>query len=418
MGLSNESRERIARLQAAAAELKATFVDKDLVVDLIAMALITREHLLLLGPPGTAKSAIIKRMSALVEATYFEYLLTRFSEPSELFGPVDLQELQKGNYTVRTIGMAPDAEIVFLDEIFKANSAILNALLSLINERVFYNGNVRQAVPLVSVLGASNDLPTDSSLNALFDRFLLRVQTDPVPDERVEDLLESGWALEVDAIRASSQGQNVFVPGGDGKSGKGKGSGTSAKAGTAARHGLTIPDILGLHAELARIDLRPVLREYHQVIREIRAEGIPFSDRRSIKSLKLIAASALLRGDGAARPRDLWPLVHTWSRPEQLGRLQEIVLPRVEADGGAALSVDRPLEDVSQDLDLLDGEAGGLRGEPAWLAHLRALGNVRRELLGSEAEAQRRADLLRRCEQLVERALQRMGSLDHPSASA
>ncbi len=411
MGLSPQNRERIARLQAAAAELKATFVDKDLVVDLIALALLTREHLLLLGPPGTAKSAIIKRMSGLVDASYFEYLLTRFSEPSELFGPVDLQALQQGNYTVRTVGMAPESEIVFLDEIFKANSAILNALLSLVNERVFYNGNVRQPAPLVSVMGASNDLPTDSSLNALFDRFLLRVQTDSVPDEKVEDLLESGWSLEVDAIRASSMGENVFVPEGDGKAGRGKGSGRSAKEGTAARHRLTIPDILGLHGELAHIDLRPVLREYHQVIREIRAEGIPFSDRRSIKSLKLIAASALLRGDTSARARDLWPLVHTWSRPEQLGRLQEIVLPRVEADGGAALSVDRPLSEVRADLDLLGGEAASLRGEPAFLAHLRALGNLRRELLGTEDGSGERESLLTRCEEMVEGALSRMATL-------
>ncbi|MCK6526329.1 AAA family ATPase [Myxococcota bacterium] len=408
MGLSPESRDRVARLQAIGAELKSTYVDKDLVVDLMALALITREHLLLLGPPGTAKSALIKRMSTLLDARYYEYLLTRFSEPSELFGPVDLAALQDGRYSVKTAGMAPEAEIVFLDEIFKANSAILNALLSLINERVFYNGNVRQEVPLVSVMGASNDLPTDTSLGALFDRFLLRVQTESVPDEKVEDLLESGWSLEVEGIRRASGTDASPAP-----KGRSKASARSAApaASPSARRGLSVADLLGLHGELGHIDLRPVLREYHQVIREVRAEGIPFSDRRSIKSLKLIAASAMLRGDASARARDLWPLVHTWSRPEQLGRLQEIVLPRVEADGGAALTVDRPLDEVVTDLGLLEAEAGALRGEASFLAHLRSLGNLRRELLGGQGDRARRDELLARCDRMVEATLARMGTV-------
>ena len=148
-----------ARFQQAAQLLDRSFLDKQEIIRLMIISVIAGEHMVLVGPPGTAKSALIRLFARLVDARYFEYLLTRFTEPNELFGPVDMKAFREGEYRRRVEGMLPQAEVVFMDEIFKANSAILNSLLTLLNERRYANGaNVLQC-PLLSVFGAFLNLP-------------------------------------------------------------------------------------------------------------------------------------------------------------------------------------------------------------------------------------------------------------------
>src|SRR4029079_16717206 len=129
------------RFQEAARILASAFLDKQEIIRLLLVSAIAGEHMIIVGPPGTAKSAIIRMFAQLVDARYFEYLLTRFTEPNEIFGPVDIKQFREGKYTRRTDNMLPEAEIVFLDEIFKSNSAILNSLLGVLNERRFANGS-------------------------------------------------------------------------------------------------------------------------------------------------------------------------------------------------------------------------------------------------------------------------------------
>lgn len=158
--------------------LKAAFVGRDEVIDLIALVVVSGEHLFLFGAPGTAKSLFVRRFSQSVRGRYFEYLLTRFSEPNELFGPVDLVRLREGVVATVIKGMLPEAEFAFLDELFNANSAILNNLLTVLNERIFRRGAETHTLPLLSVCAASNQLPEDEALKALFDRFLLRCRVE------------------------------------------------------------------------------------------------------------------------------------------------------------------------------------------------------------------------------------------------
>jgi MoxR-like ATPase len=137
------------------------------------ISVLAGEHIALIGPPGTAKSALVRTFSQLIASRYFEYLLTRFTEPSEVLGPIDINELRSDRYIRRERGKLPTARLVFLDEIFKASSAILNALLTVINERKFYQDGVPVPVRLKILFAATNEIPEHSELGALKDRFVL-----------------------------------------------------------------------------------------------------------------------------------------------------------------------------------------------------------------------------------------------------
>lgn len=180
--------ELASRVVAAAEELEAGLVERSLEARILLLAAFCGEHLLLLGPPGTAKSLLARRLVRFLgkEAVFFERLLTRFSVPEELFGPLSLKGLEQDEYLRKTTGYLPEASIAFVDEIFKANSAILNSLLSIVNERVFDNGPERVAVPLRCLVAASNEAPESEELEALYDRLLFRLIVNPVSDGGVQ----------------------------------------------------------------------------------------------------------------------------------------------------------------------------------------------------------------------------------------
>ncbi|WP_236705042.1 AAA family ATPase [Hymenobacter sp. AT01-02] len=180
----------IDKLNQVARHLKNTFVGKDDIIDLMCICLVGRENLFLLGPPGTAKSALVRALAQRLQGKTFEYLLTRFTEPNELFGPFDIRRLREGDLVTNTEGMLPEANLVFLDELLNANSAILNSLLMVLNERVFRRGRETRPLPALLMVGASNHLPEDDALQALFDRFLVRVHCDYVAPTALAEVLE------------------------------------------------------------------------------------------------------------------------------------------------------------------------------------------------------------------------------------
>jgi len=179
--MSMHLRDLRKRLADVLDQLEHGLVERRRQVRLALLAALAGEHTLLIGPPGTAKSELARRLHlAFEDARYFERLLTRFSVPEELFGPLSISALEQDRYERQTAGYLPQASIAFIDEVFKANSAILNALLTLLNERKFDNGAGRQDCPLISVIGATNEVPAGEVADAFFDRFLVRLPVAPV----------------------------------------------------------------------------------------------------------------------------------------------------------------------------------------------------------------------------------------------
>lgn len=281
-------------------QLKQKFVGKDDIIDLMGICLAGRENLFLLGPPGTAKSAMVKELSRLLHGRTFEYLLTRFTEPNELFGPFDIRKLREGELVTNTEGMLPEAHLIFLDELLNANSAILNSLLMVLNEKVFRRGRENRALPVVMIVGASNHLPEDESLQALFDRFLIRVRCDYVDPALLTQVLDAGWNLEKKTEETTT--------------------------------GITAEDIVRIQSLIGQVDLQDIRPAYLNLIEMLRNAGVLVSDRRAVKLQRLIAASALLCKRDKAILSDMWVLRYIWDTEEQREVITGIVNNVIAAD--------------------------------------------------------------------------------------
>ena len=282
-----------ATVRRATALLEVGLIERECEARLLLLALVGGEHLLLLGPPGTAKSELCRRLSTIARLGYFERTLTRFSTPEELFGPLSLAALERDEFRRATAGYAPTAELLFLDEIFKSNSAILNTLLTLLNERLFDDGAKRERVPLLSAVAASNEGPESDDLSALYDRFLLRRLVAPVSDDGVLELLLGGEAAEGGSVDAALPDLREAL-----------------EEVRAAAPSVRLPRHVAL-----------LLRDARAFVRETGADGLGggyVSDRRLRRSAELLKACAAAHGRDTVRSRSASRVrrssLHTFSR--------------------------------------------------------------------------------------------------------
>lgn len=298
--------EKLQKLEEIRCSLNAKFFERENEVEGILVALLARQHMLMIGPSGTAKSALSVELATIVKGTtYFQWLLTRFSTPEEVFGPLSLKDLEEGVYKRNTAMKMPEAHLVFLDELFKANSAILNSLLTLINERVFYNDGVPSRVPLMSVIGASNEYPEEGEgLEALFDRFLLR--------------------FEMDYIADASNFVSMMKDGGD----------------TGQMPSMHVEELVSLQKLTDKVVIPDEVYETLSTIRrELKDEGIQPSDRRFKQSLRVLQAKALIAQRQIVQMEDLAILKNAlWETLDQKEVVSTIVSRHAQDDIARSIS--------------------------------------------------------------------------------
>ena len=315
---ADELRKRITRFRQS---LGRFFVNKQEIIDLMCVAAIAQEPLLLVGPPGTAKSDLVLKFKdalGMGEGDYFEYMLTRFTEPSEIIGAIDIKELREGKYIRRKEGKLPTAKLVFLDEIFKSNSAILNILLTIINERKFYQDGVPEPVPLRIMFAATNEIPEQGELAALKDRFVLKVQSRSVQDDHFQELIDSG--LQGEAFKGLNQ-----KPWAEGH--------CSLEDFIKANRYLTFlfsrkqTDVRGEEQNDRDIFFpADVFREFQRLVKTlVREDKIFISDRKLVKLYKLFRVRAWLFSGGTVSRDDLRLLAYLGESHQEIEHLREKV---------------------------------------------------------------------------------------------
>lgn len=284
--------------------MKSTFVERDDVVDISVMALLSKQNAFFLGVPGTAKSAIVRYISSSIsDARGFDILLGRFTSPEQVFGPLDLKAMDQGLQKTIIDDHLPNAHIGFLDEVWKASNAILNSLLTIINERKFHDGGKVVDCPLISTFSASNELPqSEDELAAIYDRFLLKSVVHPVSSATtLKDLLGGGKATVPPSI--------------------------------------SINEVQKAHEEIKNVSIpKGVLEDVSKIVFKIRKEGIIISDRTVIsacsdvnpltgnKALSIIKVPAWLDGRDKVIEEDLIVLKHVfWSDPKDIKIVSKII---------------------------------------------------------------------------------------------
>ena len=293
------------------------FVKRADEIDLMVVCAAAQEPLLFVGPPGTAKSDLVVKFVeslGLDSEDYFEYMLTKFTEPSEILGPIDIERLKGGAFIRRTRGMLPECKVAFLDEIFKSNSAILNTLLTILNERKFYQDGTPVPIEMVMLFAATNDIPDQSELDALADRFVMKIETRPVKDTHFAELIDAGISNE--GYKAT--GQKPWSRG-------------SASFEDFLKFKRFMDLMFARGGDDASNDRahwfpKETFAEMRRVVRALEAEDKIFvSDRKLVKLYKLIRTRAYLFHGGPVDTQDLTLMAYVGNRRHELPVVTEKV---------------------------------------------------------------------------------------------
>ena len=294
-----------SRIQNLLKSLNEGVYEKETEIGLSLLAALSGQSILLLGPPGVAKSMVARRLKyAFVNARSFEYLMSRFSTPDEIFGPVSIRSLKDDDrYERLTDGYLPSADVVFLDEIWKAGPAIQNTLLTVLNEKIYLNGTTVMRLPLKLLIGASNELPTEGEgLEALWDRFILRVVSKPIGQEKNFYAMLQGVADGVPTV------PEAFAP----------------------------MEYEQLQSQIDKVLLAngvlSAITAIRAALKDVAIEGqdvhrsIYVSDRRWARIARLLRTSALLHDRDEVTLADLPIAVHAlWNEPDELAAVCQIV---------------------------------------------------------------------------------------------
>jgi len=301
------------RIQSLLRQIGEGVYEKDAELALSLLAALAGESVILLGPPGVAKSMVARRLKeAFAHARSFEYLMSRFSTPDEIFGPVSIQRLKESDEYQRCVdGYLPSADVVFLDEIWKAGPAIQNTLLTVINEKTYLNGNQLIKLPLKLLIGASNELPVQGEgLEALWDRFLIRLISQPIQTEELFYKMVMGQTTSTDFTE--KQEKDTITP-------------EEYVEWQKAIMQVSVPREVLLAITAIRQGLKDVAIEGQDVHRSIYV-----SDRRWKKIVHLLCASAFVHDRQEVNLSDLQLAIHClWNEPDELESIGQLVAQSV-----------------------------------------------------------------------------------------
>ena len=292
-----------AKMSQIFVEMNNLFVERDELIKLMELAIVTGTNLLMLGPPGTAKSAITYEMCGRIEnANYFQWMLNKTSDPSEILGPFSVKEMENDKFMRITTGKLPEAHIAFMDEVFKSNAPTLNALLTIMNEHIFYNDGKPVEVPLISMFGASNEPPEDESLDAMYDRFIFRMNVQYIHDAANKKRMHSNY---VDNRAGLLNLVNKTT--------------------------ITLEEVQALQAAAKAVKVpKDIINKFIRLISDLDRQAVHISDRRQNECFKVMQGSAVLAGRNSVTLDDFKSLVYVlWEKEEHIPLIESSILKMV-----------------------------------------------------------------------------------------
>ena len=308
----------LERFKQLLGEMNRGIYEKETEISLSLLAALAGESIILLGPPGVAKSMVARQLkTAFREAQSFEYLMSRFSTPDEIFGPVSIQKLKTSDTYERAVeGYLPTADVVFLDEIWKAGPAIQNTLLTVINEKIFRNGNREMHLPLKLLEAASNELPAKGEgLEALWDRFVIRIESRPIK-------LEKNFRAMLLEVKSEERGVKKQSSVAEGKA--------NSNAITAEEYAEWTERIGKIGVKIEVLDAISAIRKSLRAVNVDEAaerRNIYVSDRRWKNIVRLLRTSAFMQDREEVDICDLLPIYHClWQEPEERDAIRSIVI--------------------------------------------------------------------------------------------
>ena len=292
-----------AKMSQIFVEMNNLFVERDELIKLMELAIVTGTNLLMLGPPGTAKSAITYELCGRIEnANYFQWMLNKTSDPSEILGPFSVKEMENDKFMRITTGKLPEAHIAFMDEVFKSNAPTLNALLTIMNEHIFYNDGKPVEVPLISMFGASNEPPEDESLDAMYDRFIFRMNVQYIHDAANKKRMHSNY---VDNRAGLLNLVNKTT--------------------------ITLAEVQALQAAAKTVKVpKDIINKFIRLISDLDRQAVHISDRRQNECFKVMQGSAVLAGRNSVTLDDFKSLVYVlWEKEEHIPLIESSILKMV-----------------------------------------------------------------------------------------
>ena len=289
------------------------FVGKEEEAKVLMLSLISKQHALLLGPAGTGKSLLIRTLAKSFNIPYFQYQLTKFTLPEEIFGYPNIKLLrEQGVYKYNTANRLPEAVLAFLDEIFKGSSTILNGFLTILNERMFFDGKQWRTCPLWTCLGASNEIPTDPELYPLYDRFQYRIWTKYLKPEQWEQLLVTYWTIHQPDYQRTIRKFNFSI-------------------------------IEDAHKKIWSVDVFTVKNKLLEIFARLKDKGIEIPDRRKGRTLITLASSAVFNNRNYVLPEDLLNLKYTIPEDEeQVNLVEQVIIDTI----GKQLKIKQQLQEL------------------------------------------------------------------------